>query len=63
MTAILKDIPEIDQVMLRMKYEHNYSIKELQDSFNLSASAVKMRLQRARNKIEKSYLGRFRASA
>lgn len=60
---ILKEIPEIDQALLRMKYEHNYSIRDLQISFNLSASAVKMRLQRARNKIEKICLSRLKASA
>ena len=60
---IMNEIPETDQVMLRMKYECNCSIKDLQVSFNLSASAVKMRLQRARNKIEKIYLRRLRATA
>jgi RNA polymerase sigma factor (sigma-70 family) len=60
---VLKEIPEIDQAMLRMKYEQNYSIKDLQDSFNLSASAVKMRLQRARHRIEKICLSRLKAIA
>ncbi len=55
---LLLEIPEIDRQLLKMKYEHNFSIKDLQDSYNLSASAVKMRLQRARNKIGQIYLQR-----
>lgn len=52
---ILANMPNMDKMMLLMKYEQNKSIKDLQIIFNLSASAVKMRLQRARHKIEKIY--------
>jgi RNA polymerase sigma-70 factor (ECF subfamily) len=47
----LMQLPETDRKMLTLKYYLNYSIKDLQKEFNLSASAVKMRLLRARNKI------------
>jgi RNA polymerase sigma-70 factor (ECF subfamily) len=45
-------LPARDRQMLELKYFHNYSIKDLQGKFNLSASAVKMRLLRARQRIE-----------
>ena len=48
----LDEISEQDRKMLVLKYKHNYSIVDLQKEFNLQASAVKMRLQRARHKIE-----------
>lgn len=37
--------------LLVLKYRMNYSVKELQKEFELSASAVKMRLLRARMKM------------
>lgn len=52
---ILDEIPENDKKMLELKYRENYSVKQLQEFFNLSASAVKMRLMRARQKVELFY--------
>jgi RNA polymerase sigma factor (sigma-70 family) len=43
-------LPPLDQRMLILKYHQNYSIKDLQKEFGLSASAVKMRLLRSRQK-------------
>jgi len=48
-------IRETDRKMLILKYQQNFSIKDLQKEFNLSASAVKMRLQRARQKVQKLF--------
>lgn len=45
-------LPENDRKMLELKYFHQFSVKDLQKEFNLSASAVKMRLLRARQRIE-----------
>lgn len=45
-------LPENDKRMLELKYFHKYSVKDLQEEFSLSASAVKMRLLRARQRIE-----------
>ena len=45
-------LPENDRKMLELKYRYDYSIKDLQKEFNVTASAVKMRLQRARQKLE-----------
>ncbi|MDQ2178776.1 RNA polymerase sigma factor [Marinifilum sp. D714] len=51
--TIIKSVSETDQLMLKLKYLEGKSIKELQDQFNMGASAVKMRLQRAKQKISK----------
>lgn len=51
----LAAISKKDQQLLIMKYQYNKSIKELQDLYNLSASAVKMRLLRAREKATDLY--------
>ena len=47
----LLQLSENDREMLTLKYHMNYSIKDLQKEFKISASAVKMRLLRARNKM------------
>jgi RNA polymerase sigma-70 factor (ECF subfamily) len=52
MDDYLMQLPDNEGRMLSLKYRHNYSVKDLQSEFTLSASAVKMRLLRARKKIE-----------
>ena len=52
MDDYLLQLPENDGKMLDLKYRRNYSVKDLQEEFKLSASAVKMRLLRARKKME-----------
>jgi RNA polymerase sigma factor (sigma-70 family) len=52
MSRYLSLLPSDDQRMLELKYHQNYSIKDLQKEFRLSASAVKMRLLRSRQKTE-----------
>jgi RNA polymerase sigma factor (sigma-70 family) len=47
----LQQISETERKMLVLKYQHNYSITELQRIFNMKASAVKMRLFRAKYKM------------
>jgi RNA polymerase sigma-70 factor (ECF subfamily) len=47
----LKLLSEEERQFLVLKYRMNYSVKDLQKKFDLSASAVKMRLLRARTKI------------
>lgn len=44
-------LSEEERQLLILKYKKNYSIKELQIKLDLSASAVKMRLLRARMKM------------
>jgi RNA polymerase sigma-70 factor (ECF subfamily) len=48
----LNRLPVSYHRILELKYRHNYSVKDLQQEFNLTPSAVKMRLQRARQKME-----------
>ena len=52
---VLMAISEEDQQLLLMKYQFDKSINDLQSMYNLSASAVKMRLLRAREKAVTVY--------
>ena len=47
----LQMISEEERQFLILKYHMNYSVKDLQKEFELTASAVKMRLLRARMKM------------
>lgn len=51
----LAAIPQEEQRLLLMKYQMNKSIQELQSIYNLSTSALKMRLLRARAKATDIY--------
>ncbi len=51
----LNELSEADKSLLDFKYRQKLSISDLQKQLNLSASAVKMRLLRARKKIEQIY--------
>ncbi len=51
----LSSLATQDRQLLLMKYEANKSIRDLQSFFNLSASAVKMRLLRAKEKACEAY--------
>jgi RNA polymerase sigma-70 factor (ECF subfamily) len=48
-------IPPEDRMILQMKYQDDVTIKELQEVLDLSESAVKMRLSRAKVKIVEVY--------
>lgn len=61
--SVLESISTEDQVLLSMKYEQNKSILELQQFYQLSASAVKMRLLRARTKAALLYSERMLPAA
>ena len=52
LNEFLNQLPDYDRKMLELKYRNDYSVKDLQSEFHLSASAVKMRLLRARQKME-----------
>ena len=52
---LISSLPDEDKQLLILKYEQGYSIKQLQDLFGLSSSAVKMRLKRAKYKITELY--------
>lgn len=44
-----------DKMILLMKYQDDFSIKEISDSLEIGESAVKMRLKRAREKVINVY--------
>lgn len=51
----LEMIPGEDKTILMLKYQDGVSIKELESTMELGASAVKMRLKRAKAKVIKAY--------
>lgn len=55
LSYFMNELPSKDKNILELKYHQNYSVKDLMEKFNLSASAVKMRLMRARQKVESRY--------
>jgi RNA polymerase sigma-70 factor (ECF subfamily) len=52
----LEKIPSDEKALLLMKYQDDFSIKEISDALNISESAVKMRLMRSKEKLKKLYL-------
>ncbi|MCR9062333.1 MAG: RNA polymerase sigma factor [Cytophagales bacterium] len=52
----LEQISPQEKAILLMKYQDNFSIKEIAESFDLSESATKMRLLRTKEKMKKLYL-------
>jgi len=52
----LDRIPPREKEILHLKYMKNQTIKELQEKYHVSASAIKMRLKRAREKAEETCL-------
>lgn len=53
--ATLDVIDEADRAILLMKYQDNLMVKDIADILNLSESAVKMRLKRAKEKFQKIF--------
>jgi RNA polymerase sigma-70 factor (ECF subfamily) len=53
--ALFNHIPETDRRMLFLKYHDGQSIEQLQTMFMLSAGAVKMRLKRAKQRLNTLY--------
>jgi RNA polymerase sigma-70 factor (ECF subfamily) len=53
--AALRALRPADQQLLRLKYEQGLSVEELGQRYNLSTSAVKMRLKRCRDKANIQY--------
>lgn len=52
----MKHLPPAEIDLLRLKYEQGLSIQALSARFQLSESAVKMRLKRSRDKIQQLYV-------
>ena len=51
----LQKIDPNERAMLLMKYQDDFSIKEIADTLNITESAVKMRLMRTKEKLRKIY--------
>ncbi|SOD78085.1 RNA polymerase sigma factor [Spirosoma fluviale] len=49
---LLKELPDQEVTMLRLKHEQGLSVKAISEQYQLSESAVKMRLKRTRDKIQ-----------
>jgi RNA polymerase sigma-70 factor (ECF subfamily) len=52
---MLEILGEEDRALLILKYAENYSHEELAEIFGLSVSACKMRISRAREKIQQRF--------
>lgn len=55
LAAVLEQVKVEEKMILLMKYRENMSIKDIQESLNVSESAVKMRIKRAKEKVRKLY--------
>jgi RNA polymerase sigma-70 factor, ECF subfamily len=57
LTQMLETLEEEDRAMILLKYSEGYSYEELAPIFELSVSACKMRVSRARDKIQQQFGG------
>ena len=53
--VILEEITVEDKAVLLMKYQDSLSIKEMMETLQISESAVKMRLKRAKHRFKRIY--------
>ncbi len=53
--VVLNEIPAGDKAILLMKYQDEFSIKDICGILNKSESAVKMKIKRAKEKFVKTY--------
>ncbi|MEZ4952749.1 MAG: RNA polymerase sigma factor [Saprospiraceae bacterium] len=53
--TVMGELNEEARTFIHLKYFENYSVEDLQSKYDLSESAVKMRLARARNKMAVIY--------
>lgn len=56
LVEVLKKVSLEEKSLILMKYQDDLSIKEIGDAMNLTESAVKMRLKRAKEKVKSLYL-------
>jgi RNA polymerase sigma-70 factor (ECF subfamily) len=52
---VLDNLSPEDKSILLLKYQEHYTILDIQKKFNIGASAVKMRIKRARERFVKLY--------
>ncbi|GAB3889517.1 RNA polymerase sigma factor [Spirosoma agri] len=56
---VMNELPQEDIKLLRLKHEQGLSIQAISEQYNLSESAVKMRLKRSRDKLQRLYAHHF----
>lgn len=59
---LLEMVSVDDKMILLMKYQDSLSIKQIQEIYGISESAVKMRINRAKGKVKKMYRAHFKDS-
>ena len=59
LTQMLEVLDEEDRAMMLLKYAEDYSYEELAEIFDLSISACKMRLSRAKDKMQERFPGQM----
>ena len=52
---VLNEIPSGDRAVLLMKYQDDFSIKEIAEILDKTESAIKMKIKRAKHKAQKVY--------
>jgi len=60
LAQMLETLDEEDRAMVILKYAEGYSFEELASIFGLSVSACKMRVSRAREKVQRKLAGNVR---
>lgn len=53
--ALLKQLPEVELTLLKLKYEQHLSVKEISEHYGIQECAVKMRLKRTRDRLKTLY--------
>lgn len=59
--TVMDLVPIEDKMILLMKFQDGFSIKQIQDILNISESATKMRIKRAKEKVKKLYLEKYKS--
>jgi RNA polymerase sigma factor (sigma-70 family) len=55
MFALIEHLPAEEKSLLLLKYQQGKSIEDLQASYHLTSSAIKMRLKRSKDRINELY--------
>lgn len=59
LTILIHELSEEDRAILLMKYQDDMSVEDIRRVWQLSNSAVKMRLKRARDRLRKLYVKKY----
>ena len=57
--GLMEEMPEIDRMVLLMKYQDDMSVADIEEALGIGGSAVKMRLKRARERLLELYQARY----